>query len=90
MEEARRASPASADGVPASLLQPMLCVSDNGCGMSHKDVLQMLSLGHELPPSQETQRIGRFGVGFKVTRLHVSFHPFCVIPHLLASHAHFL
>jgi len=26
----------------------MLCVSDNGCGMSHKDVVQMLSLGHDL------------------------------------------
>eukprot|EP01018_Ginkgo_biloba_P021289 Gb_06748 [translate_table: standard] len=48
---------------------PVLYVGDNGCGMSHSDVVKMMSFGHGHMRSPEEERnsdvIGRFGVGFK-------------------------
>lgn len=45
---------------------PVLSVIDDGCGMSHDELVRMLSLGHEQPDEDDPDRIGRFGVGFKV------------------------
>lgn len=45
---------------------PMLSVIDDGHGMTHEDVVRMTSLGHKAPDEDDTDRIGRFGVGFKV------------------------
>ncbi|KAH9302358.1 hypothetical protein KI387_013941, partial [Taxus chinensis] len=44
---------------------PVLSVIDNGCGMSHSEILRMVSLGHARPTEDNTDHIGRFGVGFK-------------------------
>lgn len=45
---------------------PMLCIIDDGCGMNHQEVLQMVSFGHRQPDADDPNRIGRFGIGFKV------------------------
>ncbi|XP_016466160.2 uncharacterized protein LOC107788929 isoform X1 [Nicotiana tabacum] len=44
---------------------PMLCIIDDGCGMNHQEVLQMVSFGHRQPDADDPNRIGRFGIGFK-------------------------
>lgn len=44
----------------------MLSVVDDGHGMSHKEIMVMLSLGHKQPDADDPDHIGRFGVGFKV------------------------
>nr|GLL19046.1 MORC family CW-type zinc finger protein 3-like [Ipomoea trifida] len=44
---------------------PMLSVIDDGCGMTHKEILQMISFGHRQPEKDDRNRIGRFGIGFK-------------------------
>ncbi|GFQ01174.1 morc family cw-type zinc finger protein 4 [Phtheirospermum japonicum] len=44
---------------------PMLSLIDDGHGMSHEDVLRMISFGHAQPEAEEPNRIGRYGVGFK-------------------------
>lgn len=44
---------------------PVLCVTDNGAGMSHTDILRMISFGHKRPENDDSGLIGRFGVGFK-------------------------
>lgn len=51
---------------------PVLSVVDDGHGMSHIDVLRMLSLGHRKSCTNDPHHIGRFGVGFKV--LLYTFH----------------
>lgn len=45
---------------------PVLSVVDDGCGMSHGEIINMLSFGHKLPDADDPDRIGRFGIGFKV------------------------
>ncbi|MCD7463595.1 hypothetical protein HAX54_050906 [Datura stramonium] len=44
---------------------PMLCITDDGCGMNHHEMLQMVSFGHRQPDADDPNRIGRFGIGFK-------------------------
>ncbi|VFQ75528.1 unnamed protein product [Cuscuta campestris] len=44
---------------------PMLSVIDDGCGMSHQEILRMISFGHRQPQEDNPDRIGRFGIGFK-------------------------
>lgn len=44
---------------------PVLCVTDNGTGMSHTDTIRMMSFGHSKPSNDDEDLIGRFGVGFK-------------------------
>ncbi|KAF3773628.1 MORC family CW-type zinc finger protein 3 [Nymphaea thermarum] len=43
---------------------PVLSFVDNGCGMSHKEIVRMVSFGHE-PRKNDANHIGRYGVGFK-------------------------
>lgn len=45
---------------------PVLSVVDDGVGMSHQDIVRMLSFGHKQPEEENPDRIGRFGIGFKV------------------------
>ena len=45
---------------------PLLSVIDDGHGMTHQDVVIMTSIGHKQPDDDVPERIGRFGVGFKV------------------------
>lgn len=45
---------------------PLLSVIDDGHGMTHQDVVIMTSIGHKQPENDEPERIGRFGIGFKV------------------------
>ncbi|OVA00682.1 zinc finger protein [Macleaya cordata] len=40
-------------------------VVDDGHGMSHHEIMVMLSLGHERPDVDDRDRIGRYGIGFK-------------------------
>nr|CAD1839276.1 unnamed protein product [Ananas comosus var. bracteatus] len=44
---------------------PVLSVIDDGHGMSHTEIMRMLSFGHKQPNEDEQDRIGRFGIGFK-------------------------
>ncbi|KAJ4844719.1 hypothetical protein Tsubulata_007711 [Turnera subulata] len=44
---------------------PMLSVIDDGQGMTHKEVERMICFGHKQPDTDDVDRIGRFGVGFK-------------------------
>lgn len=48
---------------------PVLSVIDDGHGMSHTEIMRMLSFGHKQPNEDEQDRIGRFGIGFKVNKL---------------------
>ncbi|CAI7820472.1 unnamed protein product, partial [Closterium sp. NIES-54] len=48
-----------------SELVPVLHVCDDGKGMDHGELVQMLSLGHDIPAEEDPHHIGRFGVGFK-------------------------
>ncbi|WOK98111.1 MORC family CW-type zinc finger protein 4-like isoform X1 [Canna indica] len=43
---------------------PVLSVVDNGHGMSHNEIMRMLSFGHK-QPEEDQDKIGRFGIGFK-------------------------
>lgn len=45
---------------------PMLSIIDDGVGMNHQDILRMISFGHKVPDDDNQDRVGRFGVGFKV------------------------
>ncbi|CAI5522762.1 unnamed protein product [Closterium sp. Naga37s-1] len=54
----------SSSAVPSEPV-PVLHVCDDGKGMHHGELVQMLSLGHELPAEEDPHHIGRFGVGFK-------------------------
>lgn len=49
---------------------PVFSVIDDGHGMSHKEIIKMLSFGHKQPNGQDPNRIGRFGIGFKVIIFH--------------------
>ncbi|CAK9141232.1 unnamed protein product [Ilex paraguariensis] len=44
---------------------PMLSVIDNGHGMTHQEIVRMISFGHSQPDADDPDRIGRFGIGFK-------------------------
>ncbi|XP_037493344.1 MORC family CW-type zinc finger protein 3 isoform X2 [Jatropha curcas] len=44
---------------------PMLSFIDDGCGMTHQEVVRMTCFGHKQPDANNVDRIGRFGVGFK-------------------------
>ncbi|XP_022631401.1 MORC family CW-type zinc finger protein 3 isoform X2 [Vigna radiata var. radiata] len=44
---------------------PMLCLIDDGQGMNHDEVMKMVSFGHKQSDKVDTDRIGKFGVGFK-------------------------
>ncbi|MCO5551260.1 hypothetical protein L7F22_004759 [Adiantum nelumboides] len=44
---------------------PVLSVRDNGTGMTHSEILRMMSFGHKKPDEDDESLIGRFGVGFK-------------------------
>ncbi|XP_059644308.1 uncharacterized protein LOC132286071 isoform X2 [Cornus florida] len=44
---------------------PMLSVIDDGHGMTHQEIVTMISFGHKEPDADDPDRIGRFGVGFK-------------------------
>lgn len=46
---------------------PLLSVIDDGQGMTHPEVVRMTCFGHKQPEGDELERIGRFGVGFKVS-----------------------
>lgn len=56
---------------------PVLSFVDNGHGMSHVDVVRMLSFGHKQPDRDDPDHIGRFGIGFKVYVLF--FISFCLL-----------
>jgi HSP90 family molecular chaperone len=45
---------------------PILQVVDNGLGMTHEEIVRMLSFGHKRPVETDVEHIGHFGVGFKV------------------------
>lgn len=45
---------------------PILQVVDNGLGMTHEEIIRMLSFGHKRPAETDVEQIGHFGVGFKV------------------------
>lgn len=45
---------------------PMLSVIDDGQGMNHYEVKKMISFGHKQSEEDDKDRIGKFGVGFKV------------------------
>ncbi|CAI5525766.1 unnamed protein product [Closterium sp. Naga37s-1] len=62
-----RPSSSAASGVPV----PVLHVCDDGKGMDHGELVQMLSLGHELPAGEDPHHIGRFGVGFKTGTMRI-------------------
>lgn len=70
---------------------PMLKVTDNGYGMSHTDILRMLSFGHDSPVEDDINQIGRFGVGFKVinqlSSVFIQFYNsrFCLCPFIELS-----
>ncbi|KAK9284934.1 hypothetical protein L1049_024115 [Liquidambar formosana] len=44
---------------------PMLSVIDDGYGMTHQEIVRMISFGHKQPDGDDPDRIGRFGIGFK-------------------------
>ncbi|OVA00681.1 zinc finger protein [Macleaya cordata] len=44
---------------------PMLSVIDDGHGMSHQEIMVMLSFGHKRSDAYDQDSIGRFGIGFK-------------------------
>ncbi|XP_071710948.1 uncharacterized protein [Rutidosis leptorrhynchoides] len=44
---------------------PMLAVKDDGHGMSHEDLLRMVTFGRKQPDTNNPDIIGRYGVGFK-------------------------
>ncbi|KAL5706400.1 hypothetical protein ACHQM5_024573 [Ranunculus cassubicifolius] len=50
---------------------PVLSIIDDGHGMSHQDIVKMLSLGHKAPGKDDPSRIGRFGVGFKTGSMRI-------------------
>lgn len=45
---------------------PMLSIIDDGHGMSHQEIVRMISFGHVQPEADDPDHIGRFGIGFKV------------------------
>ena len=49
---------------------PVLCVVDNGHGMTYAQMMRMVSFGHKGPNEHCQDQIGRFGIGFKVN-IHV-------------------
>ncbi|KAK9285281.1 hypothetical protein L1049_024471 [Liquidambar formosana] len=44
---------------------PMLSVIDDGHGMTHQEIVRMMSFGHKQPDRDDPDCIGRFGIGFK-------------------------
>ncbi|KAK8936552.1 hypothetical protein KSP39_PZI012591 [Platanthera zijinensis] len=44
---------------------PVLSIIDDGDGMTHSEILRMLSFGHKQANGEDSDRIGRFGIGFK-------------------------
>ncbi|XP_024978756.1 MORC family CW-type zinc finger protein 2B-like isoform X2 [Cynara cardunculus var. scolymus] len=44
---------------------PMLAVVDDGHGMSHQEIMKMVSFGRKQPDTSDSNYIGRYGVGFK-------------------------
>lgn len=60
--------------------EPMLSVIDDGRGMNYEEIVKMVSFGHNHPDCDEPDRIGRFGVGFKVV---FSFAYFILFFHCL-------
>lgn len=45
---------------------PVLCVIDDGHGMTYDDMMRMISFGNKGPNKHCPDKIGRCGVGFKV------------------------
>ncbi|XP_044981269.1 uncharacterized protein LOC123448403 isoform X11 [Hordeum vulgare subsp. vulgare] len=45
---------------------PVLCVSDDGLGMTYEEMMRMVSFGHDGANEHCKDQIGRFGIGFKV------------------------
>ncbi|XP_044981216.1 ATPase MORC2A-like isoform X4 [Hordeum vulgare subsp. vulgare] len=44
---------------------PVLCVSDDGLGMTYEEMMRMVSFGHDGANEHCKDQIGRFGIGFK-------------------------
>ncbi|KAH0451108.1 hypothetical protein IEQ34_021800 [Dendrobium chrysotoxum] len=44
---------------------PVLSIIDDGDGMTHNDILRMVSFGHRQTTGEDQDRIGKFGIGFK-------------------------
>ncbi|CAM0953977.1 unnamed protein product [Alopecurus aequalis] len=44
---------------------PVLCVVDNGHGMTYEQMMRMVLFGHDQPNEHCQDQIGRFGIGFK-------------------------
>uniref|UniRef100_A0ACD5TDV9 Uncharacterized protein n=3 Tax=Avena sativa TaxID=4498 RepID=A0ACD5TDV9_AVESA len=44
---------------------PVLCVFDNGHGMTYAQMMKMVLFGHDRPNEHCQDQIGRFGIGFK-------------------------
>lgn len=65
---------------------PMLSVIDDGQGMSHDEIMRMVSFGHKKSDYDDKDQIGRFGVGFKVVFLPLSIFlsPKCFLNFILA------
>jgi hypothetical protein len=47
---------------------PVLCVFDNGHGMTYHQMMKMVLFGHDRPNEHRQDQIGRFGIGFKVNK----------------------
>ena len=52
---------------------PILSVIDDGQGMNHEEVMKMVSFGHKQLDGDDPDRIGKFGIGFKVACSHFHF-----------------
>ncbi|MCL7046277.1 hypothetical protein MKW94_018625, partial [Papaver nudicaule] len=50
---------------------PMLSLNDDGHGMSHDELVVMLSLGNKKFHTDDRERIGKYGVGFKNLELPI-------------------
>lgn len=62
---------------------PVLSIIDDGCGMTHQDIMTMISLGHRKLYVDDMDHIGRFGVGLKVA--FCSFLSVCWVMHSLVA-----
>ncbi|KAL6603820.1 hypothetical protein ACP70R_044181 [Stipagrostis hirtigluma subsp. patula] len=50
---------------------PVLCVIDDGHGMTYADMMRMVTLGHQGPNERGPDKIGKFGVGFKTGAMNL-------------------
>ncbi|CDP01756.1 unnamed protein product [Coffea canephora] len=56
---------------PAGKDIPMLSIIDDGHGMTHQEIVRMISFGHKQPEADDPDHIGRFGIGFKTGAMRI-------------------